>query len=217
MAGMVAAMTPGCATDADVPNRFERRKLELRRRILDAAAELFGRDGVHTTTVESICERADVARRTLFNHFPSKQHLVRALAGHALDQLLVDIETARKRERSTRDRLGHFFSVVADRTEEAGPMHRELLTELVHAVHQSPAKSEHARKLHDAFGAIVHDGLDAGDVGRRHDAETLTEMILGAYYVLMFSFANLDDFPIRKQAAAAARFLADALAPSPPE
>ncbi len=96
-------------------------------------------------------------------------------------------------------------------------MHRELLTELVHAVHQSPAKSEHARKLHDAFGAIVRDGLTAGDVSQRHDAETLTEMILGAYYVLMFSFANVDDFPIRKQASAAARFLADALAPSPLE
>ena len=55
--------------------------------------------------------------------------------------------------------------------------------------------------------------LAAGDVTRRHDAETLTEMFLGAYYVLMFSFANLDDFPIRKQALAVARFLADALAP----
>jgi hypothetical protein len=96
-------------------------------------------------------------------------------------------------------------------------MHRELVTELVHAVHESPARSEHARKLHDAFGAIVSDGLAAGDVTRRHGAETLTEMILGAYYVLMFNYANLDDFPIRRQALAAARFLADALTPAPEE
>jgi AcrR family transcriptional regulator len=213
---MVRPMTPA-APSVDAPNRFERRKRELRGRILEASAELFERDGVHATTVEAICERADVARRTLFNHFPSKRHLVRELAGYALDQLLVDIETARKQGRSTRERLRHFFRVVADRTEQAGPMHRELLTELVHAVHQSPAKSEHARKLHDAFGAIVSDGLAAGDVSRRHGAETLTQMILGAYYVLMFSFANVDDFPVRRQAAAAARFLADALAPSPVE
>ena len=53
----------------------------------------------------------------------------------------------------------------------------------------------------------------AGELTRRHDAETLTQMILGAYYVLMFSFANVDDFPIRRQARAAAEFLADALAP----
>ena len=201
----------------DAPGRVERRKRELRARVLEAAAELFVENGIHATRVEEICERADVARRTFFNHFPSKQDLVRELAGYSLGQLLADIDSARRRGRSTRERLRHFFRSVAERTEQAGPMHRELLTELVHAVHESPAKSEHARKLHDAFEAIVRDGLEQGDVTRRHDAETLTEMILGSYYVLMFSFANLDDFPIRRQAQATARFLADALSPSPEE
>ena len=97
-------MTAAGPSDSDALNRFERRKLELRGRILDAAADLFECDGVHATTVESLCERADVARRTFFNHFPSKWHLVRELAGYALDRLLVDIETARKQESSTRDR-----------------------------------------------------------------------------------------------------------------
>jgi len=195
--------------------RRQRRKLELRRRMLAAAAELFDAHGPAATTVAEICERADVAHKTFFNHFTSKRHLLRELAGDSLKQLLADVEAARKQQHSTRERLRSFFSGVAGRTEQAGPTHRELLTELVHAVHESASKSEHARKLHDAFGAIVRDGLDAGEVTRRHDAETLTEMILGAYYVLMFSFANLDDFPIRRQALAAADFLADALAPFP--
>lgn len=198
-------------------SRRERRKLELRQRILDAAIELFDEHGFPATTVADICERADVAHKTFFNHFPSKRDLFRELAGHGLEQVMLDIETARKRGRSTRERLEHFFVVVADRTEEAGATHRELLTDMVHAVHESPDKSEHARKFHDAFGAIVKDGLEAGDVTRRHEAETLTEMILGAYYVLMFSFANLDAFPMRKRALGAARFLADALAPAPEE
>jgi AcrR family transcriptional regulator len=198
-------------------SRRERRKLEVRARILEAAVELFDDRGFSATKVADICERADVAHKTFFNHFGAKQDLLRELAGYWIDQLLVDVETARKRGRSTRERLGHFFAQVADRAEEGGALHREHVTELVHAVHESAAKSEHARKLHDAFGALVRDGLEAGDVTRRHDAETLTEMILGAYYVLVFNFANLDDFPIRQQATAVARFLADALAPAPEE
>jgi len=87
-------------------------------------------------------------------------------------------------------------------------MFREVVSELVHVVHESGSRSEQARRLHDAFGAIVADGLAAGDVTRRHDAETLTEMILGAYYVLIFNYANLDDFPLVDQAVAVARFLA---------
>ncbi len=93
-------------------------------------------------------------------------------------------------------------------------MFREVVTELAHVVHESSSRSDQARRLHDAFAAIVADGLAAGDVTRRHDAETLTEMILGAYYVLIFNYANLDDFPLAEQASAVARFLADALSPS---
>jgi AcrR family transcriptional regulator len=199
------------------PSRRARRKLELRGRILAAAAELFDERGFAATKVADLCERADVAHKTFFNHFGSKQDLLRELAGESLGQLLADVEAARKQGRSTRERLERFFAVVAERVCQSGPMRRELVTELVHAVHDSSAKSEHARKLHEAFGALVQDGLAAGDVTRRHDAETLTEMILGTYYVLMFNFANLDEFPIRRQALAAARFLADALAPHPQE
>jgi AcrR family transcriptional regulator len=198
-------------------SRRERRKLEVRGRILEAAADLLTQHGFHATKVADICDRADIAHKTFFNHFPSKQHLLREIANYAIDELLVDIETARKRERSTARRLAAFFSVVAERTAEAGPMNRELVTELVHVVHASSVKSEQARKLHDGFAGIVADGLEAGDVTRRHDAETLTEMILGAYYVLMFNYANLDDYPIEKHATAVARFLGDALAPHPEE
>ena len=209
-------MPPATLPEVEVPSRVERRRLELRGRMLEAAAELFKQRGIGETHIEAICERADVARRTFFNHFPSKQDLVRELAGYGIDRLLVAIEDARARAGSTRERLERFFAAVAEQT-TASLMHRELLTELVHAVHESPEKSQQARKLHDAFAAIVQDGLAAGDVTRRHDAETCTEMILGAYYVLVFSYANLDDFPIRKQALAAASFLADALAPAPEE
>lgn len=198
-------------------SRRERRKLEVRARILAAGLELFRARGFADTKVSEICERADVAHKTFFNHFPSKQELVREIAQHSIGELLIDIESARKTGANTADRLARFFTGMALRSVEAGPMFREVVTELVHVVHESGSRSEQARRLHDAFGAIVADGLAAGDVTRRHDAETLTEMIMGAYYVLIFNYANLDDFPLADQAAAVARFLGDALAPSPKE
>ena len=198
-------------------SRRERRKLEVRSRILEAAKALFAEQGFGDTKVTEICERADVAHKTFFNHFPSRQHLIRELAGASVQATLEDFEAIRKQYGSTRERLLALFDRVAEKTSDAIGMHREMLTEMVHAVHESPDKSVHARKYHDALGAFIEDGLEMGDVTKRHDVETLTEMILGAYYVLMFNYANLDDFPIRKQAKAAARFLADALAPAPEE
>jgi AcrR family transcriptional regulator len=193
--------------------RRERRKLEVRYRILEAAIALWNEQGIRETKVSEISDRADVAHKTFFNHFPTKQHLLRALAEDALRQILVDIEAVRKQGRTTRERIELFFSSLAENAGDAGPMHRELITELVHALHDSQEESELVRRLHDAFEEIVCDGERAGDLRPGHDVETLTDVVLGTFYSLIFNWAHRDDFPLRERANAAASFLADALGP----
>ncbi len=195
-------------------SRRERRKLEVRNRILEAAVGLFDARGFADTKIAEICERADVAHKTLFNHFASKQDLLRELAQAALGSLLADIEAARKTPGSTRERLRFFFERIADNAEEAGPLRRELLSEMVHTAHEAGTEPEQARKLHEAFGALLREGRAAGELSREHSVQTQTEMLLGAFYALMFNWANLEGYPLRRQALAAARFLGDALCPS---
>lgn len=180
--------------------------------MLDAAQALFEERGVQATTVAEICERADVAHKTFFNHFPAKHDLVRAMADASIEILLDDIASSRASGHSTAERLKTFFEIVAERASAAGPMHRDLLTEIIHAAQQAADEPANARRLHAAFGEIVADGIAAGEVTRRHPRETLTEAILGTYYALMFNWANLDGYPIAARARAAALFLADALA-----
>jgi len=47
-----------------------------RERIERAAARLFYRDGIHATGVELIAQEANVSKRTLYQHFASKNDLV---------------------------------------------------------------------------------------------------------------------------------------------
>lgn len=47
-----------------------------RQRILGAAAELFYRDGINATGVERLATEASVSKRTLYQHFPSKEAVV---------------------------------------------------------------------------------------------------------------------------------------------
>lgn len=191
--------------------RRERRKLELRNRILEASVELFRARGVIATTVNDISDRADVAQKTFFNHFPSKQHLLREIAHYSLGELLLDIEEVCKQPLSSRERIHQFFTKLADNADEAGPMQRELLTEIVHIAHEAGTEPEQARQLQAAFAGIVDRGLSAGDLITAHSAETLTEMLMGTFYVLMFNWANLDGYPLRAHAMSMARFLADSM------
>jgi AcrR family transcriptional regulator len=209
-------MPDAIATQIDpVLTRRERRKIEMRERILEAAVALFDEHGFAATKVAEICEQADIAHKTFFNHFPSKQDLLSEIARVAIDRLLGDIEDTRKQPVSTRERLLYFFELIADNSLERGPMARELLTEVVHVSHDVGNETEQARKLYAAFGALIRDGLEAGDVRRQHDPDTLTEMVMGAFYVLMFNWANLDGYPIRERAISAAGFLADAITCTP--
>lgn len=192
--------------------RRERRKLELRDRIRAAGLELFEAQGVEATKIQAICQRADIAQKTFFNYFPTKRHLLREIAQVSLGELLLDIEAVRKLPASTGEKVRAFFAGVADNAEEAGPMRRELLTEVIHLAHESGSEHRQAQQLRDAFGGIVSDGLEAGELTDRYGAETLTEMLMGAFYVQMFNWAHLDAYPLREHAAEAARFLADSMA-----
>ncbi len=199
-------------------SRRERRKLEMRARIIETARELFSEQGFQETRVADVCERADIAQKTFFNHFPTKLDLLREIAHAGIERLMFEIEDIRKADIGTTERLHRFFDTVTAHITQAGPRNRELLVELVHMISGDAAeRSDSVRRLHAAFRGIVEDGLALGDVTRQHDPQALTEMILGAYYVLIFNYANLDDFPIRERGHAAARILADALALHPEE
>jgi AcrR family transcriptional regulator len=60
---------------APQPGRRERKKAEVRQRISDAATALFLRHGFDEVSVSEIAEAADVARPTVFAHFPRKEDL----------------------------------------------------------------------------------------------------------------------------------------------
>ena len=191
--------------------RRERRKREVRDRICEATRELIDQQGFRGTTVAEIATRADVAEKTFFNHFPTKQHVVRALAYDAIDDLVERLEQVRKLPGSTRDRVFSFFEQIAENAEQGGPMQRDLLTETIHALHDARDESRQVLRLHDAFESMVLDGLAEDEPGAGHDSKTLTNVILGAFYSLMFNWAHVEGYPIRSQARATASFLSDAL------
>jgi TetR/AcrR family transcriptional regulator, cholesterol catabolism regulator len=57
-------------------SRTQRRRLETRQRIVDAALQLFASVGYEETSMDAIAEAADVARTTVFNHFSRKESLL---------------------------------------------------------------------------------------------------------------------------------------------
>jgi AcrR family transcriptional regulator len=82
-----------------VTTRTERRKVETRTRLLDAAIAVVGEHGPHGAPVSEIARRADVALATLYNHFESKDALLSEL-GELLAREMSDELQRRARDES---------------------------------------------------------------------------------------------------------------------
>jgi AcrR family transcriptional regulator len=156
-------------------NRVDRRKMEVRDRILGAAFDLFLSQGVSATTIEEICERADVANRTFFNHFTTRQDMMRALAERRLVNLH-DVIADRASE-PVPARLVGLFDDIAAALVESSDTYREMIGEMFASTGYG---IQRGFALHDTFLELVKEGVARGEVGVRHDAQTLADIIVGA-------------------------------------
>ncbi len=156
-------------------NRMDRRKQEVRDRILGAAFDLFLVRGVSATTIEDICERADVANRTFFNHFPTRHDMMRALAERRLLNLH-DVVFHRADEPIPARLIGVFDDIAAALS-SSSDTYREVIAEMLAAAGYG---IQRGFALHDTFLELVKEGVARGEVSVRHDAQTLADIIVGA-------------------------------------
>ncbi len=98
---------------------------DKRRLLLDAAAALFRQQGFEKTSVSQIVKKAGVAQGTFYLYFPSKAHLVPALAQSIIDHLLIRLHVhAEGRFATLEDLVETLIRDTYAVTEE----HRELIT-----------------------------------------------------------------------------------------
>jgi AcrR family transcriptional regulator len=147
----------------------------VKENILAAAFDLFLDHGVAATTIEDICERADVANRTFFNHFATRQDMIRALAERRLVNLH-DVVFDRADE-AIPARLIGVFDDIAAALAKSGDTYRELIGEMLAT---SGYSVQRGFNLHDTFAELIKEGVARGEVSARHDAETLADIIVGA-------------------------------------
>jgi len=191
--------------------RRERRREEIHDRLLDAALALFEGNGFEATTVNQICDRADLAQKTFFNHFPTKQHVVREIAERYLDDLGTLVEEARLQPGNTSARLAHLFDRAGEEALRAGPRRKELLVEVSRLAMADGSGAAKTRKLHRSLRKLLDDGARAGELTDSHDADFLVEMVAGAFSSVLLSWAGAANYPLRTKLREAARFFGRAI------
>lgn len=178
--------------------RREKRKIEIRGRIEDAAYLLFKTQGIEDTSIEQICEEADVARRTFYGYFPNKHALLGGLgvsrlysqSEPMLQQLMSNFSTTKARLEAMIDYIESNFAGYED-----VDRHLILLAPTTLA-NNTEQQREIGNSAIASFTRLILVGQESGDARTEFSPEILASMIVGTLNTLTTSWAIDSDYPI---------------------
>lgn len=183
---------------APTGGRRMRRKRETRARIEEAAYALFRRQGVDDTSIEQICVRADVARRTFYSYYPNKHALLGGLgvsriysqSGPMLAELMAN-------HSDTRSRLAAMVDYLESRFASYGEFDRQLIL-LAPATLANDTEQQRgiAQSANESFRQLFEAGKARGDTNPEFSSDMLAAMVVGTITNLTTSWALDPDYPV---------------------
>ena len=184
---------------AEAPQgRREKRKLETRTRIEDAAYELFRRQGIDETSIEQICTEADVARRTFYSYFPNKHALLGGLGiSRMYSQSGPMLEVLVNNYTSTKARLEAMIELIGSTFAGYEEIDRQLILAAPTVFANDPeTQREINNSALDSFARLFAEGQAQGDTRDTFSPEILAAMVVGTLNVLTVSWAMDSSYPI---------------------
>ena len=94
--------------------RVQKRVAKTRRKLKQAALDVFSEKGFDATTVEDITEKADLGKGTLYRHFADKDDVVLALIEDAIEHLVGRLRSYPDAPETLEDVLEHFLNAHYD-------------------------------------------------------------------------------------------------------
>jgi AcrR family transcriptional regulator len=147
-----------------------------RRRILDAAVQMFRGRGFEATTTRDIADEAGIATGTLFNYFPTKEAIVISLASDALGKARSNFEHD-SAETSLEEEL---FALIVAELRQLKPL-RKFITPLLETT-LSPLSATHRAASNDSLRT---DHLETvANLVRKHRAAEPSPVALQMYWTL---------------------------------
>ncbi len=139
-----------------------------RQRLLDAAAELFYAEGIHTVGIDRVIERAGVAKASLYNTFGSKDELVRAYLRQRHAATRARVTAALERWDDPREKILGVFVAQGERMAEPDYRGCPFVSATAESPPDSPAQqaaAEYRSWLRGLFGDLCRAaGLSDPDV-----------------------------------------------------
>jgi len=170
--------------------RRERKKRETRQKIFDGAIKLFKEHGFESTTIDMISEEADVARGTIFLHFPSKEAI---LANWGYERIL---ELEERREEwdygdSCKQRVLRIYKILNEINIQHCDFMRVLIESMKHSKVIDSEKNIYF-ELREIFADIIEEAQEKGRLKQKFNPVVAANMLENIYYNALYDWIRSD-------------------------
>lgn len=142
--------------------RIDRKKEKNRKKIIATAIRLFNSRGYDQTTVEQIAEEADVARGTIFNHFPVKEAMILGYVQRGLNDVAPKIVKEVEKLPDTRTQLVALFRLVNEWLENN--LSEDVIKRYMSYMIQTMLDTARNQEMLSGYGEILKRIIGTGQV-----------------------------------------------------
>ncbi len=166
----------------------EDRRTQTRRKILDAAAELFLEHGFDNTTMVQIVEKANIVKGTFYQHFQTKVDLLVALGWRDSAERVRGLIEEVERGASPLDVLQRFYRVMAQWFEAHAPIAEDVIISSIRLHDAQPTSPEGAS--HDFTRLMLQIARKRGEVRADIDLATQAIVVGGAFTLAVIDWSR---------------------------
>ena len=190
--------------------RRERRRQEIRDRLYESAITLFLEQGYERTTMDDIGNRADVARTTVFNHYPRKSAFLDEWAARRRSQVAARLHRSHLDDKPIAVVLENYLQLFAELNEEHRAEAKELMPAAIawgNVLNNPP--------LAETVADYIRRAQQRGEVRAEVDAGQAGLMLAATYFATLTSWCDHEPpaFDLRDALSGVARLMVGGLEP----
>ncbi len=171
-------MTPRVSTE------YEQRQRE---RILQAAVERFSERGFHRSTIQDVCDAAELSKGALYLYFKSKEDLLAAVVEQSIADSLRQAQEAAAGGGSALEKLDRIAGVILERLDssEVCAQSPKLLLEMWAEASKNPQVNalyaQGYRRWRAFLTDLLREGIAQGTLKPWLDPEALAEILVAVF------------------------------------
>jgi AcrR family transcriptional regulator len=183
-------LTSPPSSDQAAGGRRERRRQQVRDRLYETAMELFLEQGYERTTMDDIGNRADLARTTVFNHYPRKSAFLTEWGARRRAKIAAVLRESHLIDKPIDVILEHYMQLLAELNEEHRAETKELMQPSIAydgALNNPP--------LATTLGDYIRRAQKRGQVRPDADPGQAGLMLAASYFVTIIGWCDRDPPP----------------------